>query len=142
VDFSLGHQIALSKAQQEQIEEIFNLFDTDGGGTIDKRELDLAMVALGFHEKAEEGKEKNRAAAKMIEEMVADGKVTLDEFSSLMMGQLNMHDPLEEVRAAFAVLSRSDGNATYEGLITFDKLQAACLEFEVQQPHPSTYPMI
>jgi Ca2+-binding EF-hand superfamily protein len=31
-----------------QIKEIFDLFDTDGGGYIDRRELDLAMVALGF----------------------------------------------------------------------------------------------
>jgi Ca2+-binding EF-hand superfamily protein len=137
--FSLGHQISLSKAQHEQIEEIFNLFDIDGGGTIDKRELDLAMVALGFHHKDKGGKQTNRAAAKMIADMVADGKVTLDEFSSLMMGQINVHDPLEDVRAAFAVLSKSDGNTAYDGLITFDKLQAACQEFEVQQPNPPAY---
>jgi Ca2+-binding EF-hand superfamily protein len=116
-----------------QIEEIFNLFDIDGGGTIDKRELDLAMVALGFQGKPEEAKEKNRAAAKMVADMVADGKVTLEEFSSLMMGQLNVHDPLEEARAVFVVLSSTDGDAAYEGLITYDKLQAACNKFEVQQ---------
>ncbi len=31
-----------------QIREIFDLFDTDGGGTIDRGELDFAMSALGF----------------------------------------------------------------------------------------------
>jgi Ca2+-binding EF-hand superfamily protein len=144
VQFPSSHQITLSKAQQEQIEQIFNLFDTDGGGTIDKRELDLAMVALGFQGKAKEAKWKNKTAAKMVDDMVADGKVTLDEFSSLMMGQLNMHDPMEKARAVFAVLSRSNGNATQEGLITFDKLHSACLEFKVQHSQPlapSNYPL-
>ncbi len=37
-----------------QIKEIFDLFDTDGGGTIDRRELDLAMVALGFQVSVEQ----------------------------------------------------------------------------------------
>ncbi len=31
-----------------QIREIFELFDTDGGGSIDRGELDFAMSALGF----------------------------------------------------------------------------------------------
>jgi Ca2+-binding EF-hand superfamily protein len=38
----------LSEAQAAQIKEIFYLFDTDGGGTIDTQELGFAMVALGF----------------------------------------------------------------------------------------------
>ena len=42
------HQIQLSNAQMSQIREIFNLFDTDGGGSIDRKELDFAMMALGF----------------------------------------------------------------------------------------------
>ena len=41
-------QITLSEAEEAQIREIFDLFDTDGGGTIDKRELEIAMIALGF----------------------------------------------------------------------------------------------
>ena len=41
-------QITLSEAEEAQIREIFDLFDTDGGGSIDKRELEIAMIALGF----------------------------------------------------------------------------------------------
>ena len=40
--------LALSEAQEAQIKESFLLFDTDGGGTIDTKELGIAMVALGF----------------------------------------------------------------------------------------------
>ena len=43
-----GGQLVLSEEQEAQIREIFLLFDTDGGGTIDTRELNFAMIALGF----------------------------------------------------------------------------------------------
>jgi Ca2+-binding EF-hand superfamily protein len=38
----------LSDAQEAQIREIYYLFDTDCGGTIDMQELNCAMIALGF----------------------------------------------------------------------------------------------
>ncbi len=41
-------QLELSEEQEAHIREAFLLFDTDGGGTIDTRELSFAMVALGF----------------------------------------------------------------------------------------------
>ncbi len=41
-------QTALSNTQASQIREIFELFDTDGGGCIDQNELQFAMTALGF----------------------------------------------------------------------------------------------
>jgi hypothetical protein len=40
--------LALSKAEEAQIRESFLLFDTDGGGTVDTKELGIAMAALGF----------------------------------------------------------------------------------------------
>ncbi len=39
---------ALDEEQLEELREAFNLFDTDGSGTIDVRELKAAMRALGF----------------------------------------------------------------------------------------------
>jgi Ca2+-binding EF-hand superfamily protein len=41
-------KIALSPQQEAHIKEIFDLFDTDGGGTMDAQELNSAMFALGF----------------------------------------------------------------------------------------------
>ena len=35
----------------EEIREAFNLFDTDGSGQIDPRELKAAMQSLGFESK-------------------------------------------------------------------------------------------
>jgi hypothetical protein len=42
------HSISLSALQTTQIEEIFNLFDTDGGGSIDRSELELALVRHAY----------------------------------------------------------------------------------------------
>ncbi|KAL7697536.1 centrin [Lotmaria passim] len=44
----------LTKDQMEEIREAFDLFDTDGSGTIDVRELRIAMRALGFEPRKEE----------------------------------------------------------------------------------------
>jgi len=38
----------LDDEEMEEIREAFNLFDTDGKGTIDIRELKAAFRALGF----------------------------------------------------------------------------------------------
>ncbi len=41
----------LSEDEIMEIKEAFDLFDTDGGGTIDPRELKAAMTSLGFEAK-------------------------------------------------------------------------------------------
>ncbi len=117
--------ISLSDTQKNQIAEIFNLFDTDGGGTIDRKELDFALGALGFNSK------KNKDADNAVNAIVSDGTVTLDEFIQLMMGEVNGRDPTEETRQIFAVLSKSDGDSKSDGYITFNKLESACREFGV-----------
>ncbi len=70
------HQIALSSAQQDQIHEIFNLFDTDSGGTIDMGELDFAMSALGFRAKQADGSKESETdseAKAALDAIAADG---------------------------------------------------------------------
>jgi len=41
----------LTEEQKQEIREAFDLFDTDGSGTIDAKELKVAMRALGFEPK-------------------------------------------------------------------------------------------
>ena len=134
-------QIELSKAQETQIREIFELFDTDGGGTMDRRELDMAMVALGFKAQPARlvrGRKRGSAGSAEVEEaMMQDGSVDLEEFTALMKGELGGRDPMEAVRAVFAYLSRHDGDRQSDGLITLGKLQAACKELEVCGLPPS-----
>merc|ERR1711861_57607 len=44
----------LTEEQKQEIREAFDLFDTDGSGAIDAKELKVAMRALGFEPKKEE----------------------------------------------------------------------------------------
>ena len=122
------YHIALSRSQQAQIQEIFDLFDTDGGGTIDRGELQLAMVSLGFYSKKADAQSTNTDSMKSI---IEDGTVTLQEFSSLMMGELSGTNPKNTLRSLFTVLSRPDGNSQNDSLITKDKLLAVCDECKV-----------
>ncbi len=119
----------LSSAQAAQIAEIFNLFDTDGTGSIDKREIQFALSALGFQTQEDEGK--SQEEMETLDAIMGDGTATLEEFSALMTGEIGGHNPYEEARSAFALLSRPDGDRKYDGLITLSKLEAVCLEYQV-----------
>ena len=69
----------LTEEQKQEIREAFDLFDTDGSGTIDAKELKVAMRALGFEPKREE-----------IKKMIADvdtnnsGVIDYNEFIDMM----------------------------------------------------------
>lgn len=43
-----GRHHGLTQQKRQEIKEAFDLFDTDGSGTIDAKELNVAMRALGF----------------------------------------------------------------------------------------------
>jgi Ca2+-binding EF-hand superfamily protein len=44
----------VTQDQKQEIREAFDLFDADGSGSIDAKELKVAMRALGFEPKKEE----------------------------------------------------------------------------------------
>lgn len=86
----------LTEEQKQEIKEAFDLFDTDGSGRIDAKELKVAMRALGFEPKKEEVK-------KMIAEVDKEGSGTIEfqDFLELMTAKMAERDPLEEIRKAF-----------------------------------------
>jgi len=73
----------LTEEQKQEIREAFDLFDTDGSGTIDAKELKVAMRALGFEPKKDEVK-------KMVNDLDRDGDGTVDfqEFLQMMSGKM------------------------------------------------------
>ncbi len=143
LDTASYKRTALSPAQAAQIREIFELFDTDGGGCIDQRELQFAMTALGFQTKENQRTTKHKEALEVMDTLIGDGKVTLEEFSALMTGEISGQDPYEEARTVFTVLSRANAERAHDGLITLEKLEVACQEYEVlaqSSPHRSLVP--
>ncbi|KAL0726210.1 hypothetical protein Bca4012_022303 [Brassica carinata] len=96
-----GKTYGLTNQKRREIREIFDLFDIDGSGSIDARELNVAMRSLGF-EMTNEGKisphDIKQIAKELgenftdneIEEMIEeadrdkDGEVSLEEFMKMM----------------------------------------------------------
>merc|ERR1712028_159817 len=84
------------KKQKQEIKEAFDLFDTDGSGNIDAKELKVAMRALGFEPKKEE-------IQKMISDVDDDGSGTIEyeEFLKMMTHKILNRDPKDEILKAF-----------------------------------------
>ncbi len=151
---SLGiNTIELSQQEKEQIREIFELFDTDGGGSIAAKEMDAAMLALGFKPSKHFQKLSSSQISKVdlnsdLEKIDRDGSktITLDEFTAMMTGEVVGLGPLEAIWSAFCALSRSDnlsdGLAALSesyckgddgwGTVSIHGLKRACKEFDVK----------
>lgn len=73
----------LTSAEIEDLREAFNLFDTDGSGTIDPKELKDAMKTLGFEAK-------NQSIYQMISDIDKDGSGSIDfeEFLDMMTAKI------------------------------------------------------
>eukprot|EP00825_Cyclidium_porcatum_P049158 TRINITY_DN842_c0_g2_i1.p2 TRINITY_DN842_c0_g2~~TRINITY_DN842_c0_g2_i1.p2 ORF type:complete len:170 (-),score=61.92 TRINITY_DN842_c0_g2_i1:225-734(-) len=86
----------LTEEQKQEIKEAFDLFDTDGTGYIDAKELKVAMRALGFEPKKEEIK-------KMIADVDKEGRGVIEyqDFQDLMTVKMAERDPREEILKAF-----------------------------------------
>ncbi|XP_072252428.1 uncharacterized protein cetn4 [Leuresthes tenuis] len=111
-------KLELTEEQKQEIKEAFDLFDTDGTGTIDVKELKVAMRALGFEPKKEEIK-------KMVADIVKEGSGTIDfgDFLSIMTLKMNEKDSKEEILKAFRLF---DDDST--GKISFKNLKRVAKE--------------
>uniref|UniRef100_A0A8D0CG98 Calglandulin n=1 Tax=Salvator merianae TaxID=96440 RepID=A0A8D0CG98_SALMN len=108
----------LSEEQKQEIREAFDLFDTDGSGSIDIKELKVAMRALGFEPKKEE-------IRKMIADIGKDGCNTIDfeDFLTMMSQKMSEKDSQEEILKAFRLFD-DDGT----GKISFKNLKRVSKE--------------
>jgi hypothetical protein len=61
--------------------------------------------------------------------------VTLEEFTSLMMGAMSGRNPKETLHSVFTLLSMPSEEG--KGLITLEKLNAACKELKVCATFPA-----
>merc|ERR1712072_40876 len=88
----------MSADQKKEVKEAFDLFDTDGSGAIDAKELKVAMQSLGFEPT-------NQEITKMVQEIDVDGNSTVEfeEFIEMMEGKMSNKDPVEEMKKAFAL---------------------------------------
>lgn len=91
----------LTAQKRKEIKEAFDLFDIDGSGTIDARELNVAMRALGFEMTPEQ-------IGQMIAEVDKDGSGTIDfdEFVHMMTDKMGERDARDELHKAFRIIDQ------------------------------------
>mmetsp|Transcript_123425 Transcript_123425/g.356819 ORF Transcript_123425/g.356819 Transcript_123425/m.356819 type:complete len:175 (+) Transcript_123425:80-604(+) len=96
----------LTEDEVEEIREAFNLFDTDGRGEIDVRELKAAMRSLGFETK-------NPTIFQMIADLGADGgdRIEFDEFLDAITSKLGDKETRDGINKIFRLFD-DDGTGT------------------------------
>ncbi len=102
---TLGELLAeLSQAKVDEFKEAFKLFDKDGDGTIDTKELGPLLRSLGQNPAEDE-------IAEMIDEVDVDGSGAIDfvEFLHLMLRRQREGLSYDEIREVFRVFDK-DGN--------------------------------
>ena len=112
------HPLAHPRAPAAQIREAFNLFDTEGKGTIDIRELKAGFRALGFVVK----KAEIRAMLVDIDKEMA-ATVDFNEFVDMVTPKMQSRDTREEIMKVFNLFD--DDNSGY---ITFRNLKRVAME--------------
>lgn len=105
----------LSQDEVEELREAFNLFDADGSGTIDAKELRTAMESLGY-------KDKNKMVYQMIENIKGD-EIDFDAFLDLMTAKISDSDSREDIDKVFRLFDDDDS-----GTITLANLQRVARE--------------
>nr|XP_058147926.1 centrin-2-like [Dasypus novemcinctus] len=103
----------LTEEQKQEIWEVFYLFDADGIGTIDVKELKVAMRALGFEPKKEEIK---KMICKIDKE--GRGKMNFSDFLTVMTQKMSEKDTKEEMLKAFKLFNYDEA-----GKISFKNLK-------------------
>lgn len=80
----------------EEMKEIFKIFDADGSGAIDPKEIREQMVSLGF-------RVDNTTIYQLISDLDSDGsqKLEFDEFFGMLRDTLKIHKPVFNTRDQF-----------------------------------------
>ncbi len=94
------------------MKEAFDLFDTDGSGTIDPKELRAAMQSLGFEAK-------NQTIFQMISDLDKNksGSIYFEEFLYMMTARMSDKDTREDIAKVFRLFDDdTSGSVTLRNL--------------------------
>ena len=102
----------LTEDEIEEIKEAFDLFDTDGSGSIDPKELRTAMQSLGFEAK-------NQTIYQMITGLDKNksGNIDFEEFLDMMTARMSDKDTREDINKVFRLFDDdTSGSITIRNL--------------------------
>ena len=104
--------------------EAFELFDTNGSGIIEVKELKVALRALGFEPQKEEIKRlisdlnNNNAGRDRDGQKDKEGQVTIDfnDFLDIMTTKMSERDSEQELAKAFILFSQNKDHIEFDDL--------------------------
>merc|ERR1719378_1340693 len=106
----------LKDDQKTEIKEAFDLFDTDGTGTIEAKELKVALRALGFEPKKEELKKLVSDLDKSGGNSTGQGQLDFNEFLEIMTAKMSEKDSKEQIQKAFLLFKGPSGKISFDDL--------------------------
>mmetsp|Transcript_79688 Transcript_79688/g.140642 ORF Transcript_79688/g.140642 Transcript_79688/m.140642 type:complete len:164 (-) Transcript_79688:147-638(-) len=109
-------QKELTEEQKQEIKEAFDLFDADGSGNMDAKELKVALRALGFEPKKDELKKLVTSLDRGKNER-AQEQLDFQDFMQIMSIKLGEKDTKEQISKAFQLFKGPDGLITYDSLV-------------------------
>ena len=116
---SQKNKITLTEGQKKEIKEAFDIFDLEGTGHIETKELQVAMKAIGYETTKDEVKHLIRKYDKS-----QAGTVDFSDFLQIVGEKLNERGTDDELERAFRLFDGADG----DGKITLDKLKMVAQE--------------
>jgi centrin-1 len=102
----------LDEEAMEEVKEAFNLFDTEGKGSIDVRELKAAFRALGFQVK----KVEIRQMFIDMDKDLSSALVSYDDFVEMVTPRMQNRDSREEIMKVFALFDDNTGAISFKNL--------------------------
>lgn len=108
---NFGRREVLNTQHTKDIKEAFDLFDIAGTGTIEGKELRVALRALGFNPSREE-------IERLVGSTSQSGKIDFHEFLDIIISKVSEPDTSEDIARAFSMLDIEG-----KGYITKESLQ-------------------
>lgn len=92
----------LTESEIEELQEIFNLVDTDQGGSISQEEVTELLHTLGIKATQDE-------VDVMIREVDnnSDGEIQFEEFAAVMSRKISLYYTIDQVKDAFRAFSHN-----------------------------------
>ncbi len=112
-------QNELTEDQRQDLQEAFNLLDADGIGTINAKDLKVALRALGY----EPQKDKVKKIISEIDKDSMSNTLMRDEFERIMKTKLFEYENEEEIEIAFPLFT--EGKSDF---ITVEDLRRVAAE--------------
>ena len=113
----------LTEDEVLEIKEAFDLFDTDGSGTISTEELRKALQNLGIDAR-------NQTLLNMMADLDKDrsGAIDFDEFISMMTAQMSDTDSREDLRKVYNLFLGDDAGSRTNNKIQLQHLKRVARE--------------